>query len=77
MVDMDDRLLLAQLVTLAGLIGATIEYIEVVRRRTARRQLAAQRAALEEDGLRGLVRVFLADGTDGRLRPSPRRGDPA
>ena len=50
--------LLVQLVTVAGLIGATIEYAEIVKRRAQLRLQAAQRAWFEEDGLRGLVRLF-------------------
>lgn len=52
--------LLVQLVTVAGLIGATIEYAEIIKRRAQRRLQAAERAWFEEDGLRGLVRVFEA-----------------
>lgn len=52
--------LLVQLVTVAGLIGATIEYAEIIKRRAQLRLQAAERAWFEEDGLRGLVRVFEA-----------------
>jgi hypothetical protein len=53
---------LAELLSLAGLIGGTIEYGEIIQRRARRRRLieADQRAA-REAGLRGLVRVFLAE----------------
>jgi hypothetical protein len=53
-----EQTLLTQLVTLAGLIGATIEYAEIVKRRAQLRLQAAERRWFEEDGLRGLVRVF-------------------
>lgn len=53
--------LLAELLSLAGLIGGTIEYGEIIQRRArARVQEAENRAALEA-GLRGMVRVFLAE----------------
>lgn len=55
------QLLLAQLLTLAGLIGGTIEYCEIIQRRAARRRLEADRRASEDAGLRGMVRVFLAE----------------
>ena len=52
---------LAHLLTLAGLIGGTIEYIEILKRRiTARRQKADDDAAADS-GLRGMIRVFLTD----------------
>jgi hypothetical protein len=52
---------LAQLLALAALIGATIEYMEVIKRRVKRRAEARERAALQDVGLKGLVRVLLAD----------------
>ncbi len=52
---------MAQWLTLVALIGATIEYIEVIKRRAARRRLSLERMTAETSGLRGLVRVFLAD----------------
>jgi hypothetical protein len=51
---------LPQLVAYAGLIGATIEYIEIVKRRGMRRQLELECLAAREAGLQGMVRVFLA-----------------
>lgn len=54
-----EQTLLTQLVVTAGLIGATIEYAEIVKRRVQLRLEAAERAWFEEDGLRGLVRVFV------------------
>jgi hypothetical protein len=53
--------LLVQLLALAGLIGATIEYIEIVGRRANARRFAAERREFEASGLRGMVRVLLAD----------------
>ena len=56
------QILLAQLLAYATLIAATIEYIEIVRRRIARRGQSEH--AVEASGLEGLVRVFLSDGQD-------------
>ena len=50
-----------QLLALAGLIGATIEYIEIVGRRSVLRRVEAERLEFEASGLRGMVRVLLAD----------------
>jgi len=52
------HLLLAQLIALAGLIGATVEYGEIIQRRAIRRR---DSRAAEESGLQGMVRVFLAE----------------
>ena len=59
--DTAHMLMLARLLSMAALIAATAEYAEVVRRRLASRAEARERAVLEQDGLHGLVRVFLAD----------------
>ena len=56
-----DARLLAQLLSIIALLAATIEYCEILQRRTAQRLRAAMRSQSEEAGLRGLVRVFLAD----------------
>jgi hypothetical protein len=56
-----DTQTLAQLLSLAALIAATIEYAEVIKRRVKRRADARERAAIQDVGLNGLVRVFLAD----------------
>ena len=58
---MDDaaRLLLAQAISLAALIAATIEYARLIAQRAVTRRLAADRLLDEESGLRGLVRVTL------------------
>ena len=55
-------MLLGQLVSLAALLGGTLEYCEIIRRRAQLRLLEAERLAAEEAGLRGMVRVFLAEG---------------
>lgn len=51
---------LAVLLTLIGLIGGAIEYAELVQRRVSLRARTADLALMEESGLRGLVRVFVA-----------------
>jgi uncharacterized protein (DUF2384 family) len=58
---MDDaaRLLLAQSISLAALIAATLEYAQLIARRAAARRRTAERLLTEESGLRGLVRVTL------------------
>jgi hypothetical protein len=55
-------LLLAQLLSLVGLLGATIEYIEIIGRRVVMRRVDAAQRALEASALPGMVRVLLADG---------------
>ena len=55
------HLLLGQLLSLAGLLGATLEYCEIIRRRAQLRLFEAERLAAQEAGLRGMVRVFLAE----------------
>ena len=58
---MADAVLASQLLSFAALVAATVEYREILRRRVAtRRQEAEQRAAYDA-GLRGMVRVFLAE----------------
>ena len=52
---------LAQLLSLAGLIGGTIEYAEIIKRRGITRRANALREESADLGLRGLVRVLLAD----------------
>jgi hypothetical protein len=52
---------LAQLLSLSGLLGGTIEYAEIIKRRAVIRRLAASRDESAEIGLHGLVRVLLAD----------------
>jgi hypothetical protein len=64
-----DNLMLARLLAMAALLAATTEYAEVIKRRVVGRVNARERSLLEEHGLHGLVRVFLADGpsTEERL----------
>lgn len=57
----DTQYLLGQLVTLAGLVGATIEYCVIIKRRATQRRLAAEQSVSQAAGLQGLVRIFLAD----------------
>lgn len=56
-----DNLLLAQLLTLSGLVAATAEYSTMIRRRVERRSQAEQQRVAESAGLQGLVRIFLVD----------------
>ena len=54
------HLLLAQS-ALAGLIGGTIEYSEIIQRRARARRVEVDRRAAEASGLVGMVRSFLTD----------------
>lgn len=56
-----DTVTLARLLLMTALTAATIEYAEVIKRRFVRRADAREQALLEEHGLHGLVRIFLAD----------------
>ena len=56
-----DAYLTAQFLSVVGLMSATIEYCEVLRRRQLARLAAKIRAESEASGLVGLVRVFAAD----------------
>ena len=60
--------LLAQLLAYAGLLAATVEYCEVMRRRQLQRVAAADVRAIRASGLQALVRVFLADSLEDRYR---------
>jgi hypothetical protein len=62
-----DTVLLGQLLATAALIAATTDYAELIRRRVIGRAAAREQALFAEYGLRGLVRVLLADA-----RPSER-----
>jgi hypothetical protein len=56
------NLFLTELLSVAGLIGATIEYGEIIQRRArGRRLVEAEHRAAREAGLRGMVRVFLTE----------------
>jgi hypothetical protein len=56
-----DPLLASQILAFAGLVAATAEYREILRRRVTVRRDEAERRAADEAGLRGMVRVFLAE----------------
>jgi hypothetical protein len=56
-----DSHLLGQLLATAGLIGATIEYAEIIKRRGIIRRAAAMREESADLGLQGLVRVLLVE----------------
>ena len=73
--DAHHQFLLAQLISMAGLIGATIEYCEILKRRAGMRLEHAQDLAIEAAGLQGLVRLFLVEA--GPRRPFRRRIRPA
>jgi hypothetical protein len=49
---------------MSALMAATIQYVELIKRRNSVRELAALREESAEVGLRALVRVFLADASD-------------
>ena len=63
-------LTLARLLATAALMAATTEYVELIRRRAVRTAHARERAMFEEQGLDGLVRVFLAGGPSQAPNPS-------
>jgi hypothetical protein len=56
-----DTELLARLIAYAGLIAATIEYCEILKRRLVSRQLMAEEWVNRAVGLQGLARLFLTD----------------
>jgi hypothetical protein len=60
--------LLAQLLTYAGLLAATAQYCELMRRRQEQRVVAAEVRAIRASGLQALVRVFFADSLEERRR---------
>ena len=62
-----DTVMLARLLAMAALLAATTEYAEMIKRRVLRQVNARERSALQQHGLHGLVRVFLAES------PPPRR----
>jgi hypothetical protein len=55
------HLLLAKLLAYADLMAATVIYSGVIRRRKVRRNDEAEARAVQDAGLRGLVRLYLAD----------------
>ena len=72
--DAHHQLLLMQLVSMAGLIGATIEYCEILKRRAGLRLEHAQDLELEAAGLQKLVRLFVMEA--GPRTPFRRPGTP-
>lgn len=52
---------LMKLLSIAMLVAATIEYAEIMRRREQWRSLVNDRNVFAAEGLRALVRVFVAD----------------
>jgi hypothetical protein len=53
--------LLPHVLGFAGLLIGSLAYFAMIRRRAGERTWAAEERALQESGLRGLVRVLLAD----------------
>ena len=68
-----DTYLLGQFLTFAALIAATIEYAEIIKRRGITRKADAVREESADLGLRGLVRVLLAEGEQGSTTMEPPR----
>jgi hypothetical protein len=56
-----DAFLVGQFLLLVSLMAATIEYCEVLQRRTIARRMAALTEEAARSGLGGLVRVFITD----------------
>lgn len=56
-----DVVLASQLLAFAALVGATVEYREILLRRVIVRREQAELQAVRDAGLRGMVRVFLAE----------------
>ena len=54
-------LTLTQLLSVAALLGVTIEYMETLKRRVEARRVAAERDEQGDIGRRGLVRLMLVD----------------
>jgi hypothetical protein len=54
-----DPVLLARLLCYAALLGATVEYAEILKRRVVARRVAAETAELQATGLGALVRICL------------------
>jgi hypothetical protein len=69
-----DTLMLAKLLITAALLAATTEYIELIKRRAVRTAHARERTMFEEQGLNGLVRVFLAGAGRPRQRSNSEWG---
>jgi hypothetical protein len=58
---------LGPLLSMSALIGGTIEYAELIKRRATRRREASERKESGDIGLQGLVRVLLTDGETTRV----------
>ena len=58
---MADPVLVSQVLSFVALIAATVEYREILRRRVVVRDHEAEERAAYDAGLRGMVRVFLAE----------------
>ena len=58
---MADPALASQLLSFVALIAATVEYREILRRRAIVRSDEAWQRVASDAGLRGMVRVFLAE----------------
>jgi hypothetical protein len=56
-----DSAFIAQFLLLVALMAATIEYCEVVQRRAMARRFSALREEAALTGLKGRVRIFIAD----------------
>jgi hypothetical protein len=54
-----DQYVIGRGLILVALIAGTIEYLEIIVRRTRRRRADADRRLADDVGLRGLVRVML------------------
>ena len=55
----------------AALLAATIQYVELLKHRRAARAQGADRATFQDEGLPGLVRVFLGDRNVRRVESGP------
>jgi hypothetical protein len=61
-----DTVFVAHFLALVGLMAGTIEYCEMLQRRQLMRRYALLRDEAAVSGLRGLVRVFVADSDPDR-----------
>lgn len=60
---------LLSILVLAGLIGATLAYMQIVKRRAAARRQAAELKLIQESGARGVDRLFGGAQGSGKKRP--------
>ena len=56
-----DAVFVGQFLSLVALMAGTIEYCEMLQRRSLARRYALLRAEAADSGLGGLVRLFVAD----------------